>query len=389
MTVPRRGRFLLAAPVSLALGGGSLAGWAMEERARPGPEAWRAKAACLPERAHTGGELLRCFQGTSTYLKSALPRRLVMPPAHAMAFEQLRAEGSFQEDGSLDYLRLGELIKSFSAQADLPELADVWPFHLLDPEDGLQDTGVDQDHLLEIMVQQPAVNTAMVGTREGWHCSGARIAPGVVLTARHCLKEELRVGFGLHTAAPFRTLRVLDTAVPEDPSMDVALLKLSGDIDAVGPVSWYLGDEEQPERKLMMYGGFGSEDEDGLLRGKRITLGADTIDSWDCTSADARRHGCSPENELLVAFPGVVDTCAGDSGGPLYEALVQENAGAPNPKGPKLTPEQRVARVLEWRLVGVTSRGGAGSRKACGSGGIYTRTEILDPWIRETLITWR
>ncbi len=70
---------------------------------------------------------------------------------------------------------------------------------------------------------------------------------------------------------------------------------------------------------------------------------------------------------------GGVDTCRGDSGGPLME-LIGDGVG-----------ERRVCR---WRVVGVTSRPVASARVVCGHGGIYTRVDRVRPWIDEQLRRW-
>jgi secreted trypsin-like serine protease len=67
-----------------------------------------------------------------------------------------------------------------------------------------------------------------------------------------------------------------------------------------------------------------------------------------------------PATEFAAGAPFLDrDSCNGDSGGPAY---VQVDG--------------------EWHLAGATSRATASSLRPCGDGGIYTRIDAYEEWIR-------
>ena len=78
---------------------------------------------------------------------------------------------------------------------------------------------------------------------------------------------------------------------------------------------------------------------------------------------DESRFNCAPGFEMVAGRPGTgVDTCKGDSGGPLY-----------------------IEQFDAIYLAAITSRGVPGSKGRCGNGGIYVRADAHQQWIEDEL----
>jgi hypothetical protein len=88
------------------------------------------------------------------------------------------------------------------------------------------------------------------------------------------------------------------------------------------------------------------------------------ITDIDCSGPESNQHGCNadvrPAGEIIAGGAGI-DSCYGDSGGPLY---LLTNHGA--------------------FLIGVTARALDDSTEACGEGGIYERPDAAMAWIEQT-----
>ena len=87
------------------------------------------------------------------------------------------------------------------------------------------------------------------------------------------------------------------------------------------------------------------------------------ITSLDCSDLrHPKEFGCISGREIVAGHRGLIlDSCRGDSGGPLY---IKNGEG-------------------EYYLLGATSRGVRGSSTACGDGGIYGRVDLCLDWIQE------
>ena len=84
-----------------------------------------------------------------------------------------------------------------------------------------------------------------------------------------------------------------------------------------------------------------------------------TVADFDCTGGRGCNASVSPNGEM-AAGGNSVDSCFGDSGGPLY-----------------------LKTEVGDYLVGVTSRGYDDAIDFCGEGGIYTRADAVVDWIEE------
>jgi hypothetical protein len=195
-------------------------------------------------------------------------------------------------------------------------------------------------------------------------CSGVLIAPDLVLTAGHCGTRFDRVVIGTHDLrnGGGQEIRVEQTEVHPDPytTFDAALLLLEHD----APVEprklaldcmvdgWLV-----PGAEVAIVG-FGAVDDWGTVWNGQLNEAFTTVVDPACEDLAA---GCnesvSPGGELIAGGDGV-DSCVGDSGGPLY--LRTEDGDL---------------------LVGITSRATVPADAPCGSGGIYVRVDAVADWI--------
>ena len=204
----------------------------------------------------------------------------------------------------------------------------------------------------------PLLDVVAVGNPVQFNCTGILVASQVVLTAGHCLPST-RVLFGSSVGLPILVSPV-NRALRADPGIDVALLWIDG--AATMPVrAWHDVTDGEPA-SLGKIAGFGATNYSATRGAGEKRTARVPLQGWGCDLSRVRTTGCLPNIELLVATPGGVDTCDGDSGGPLLE---------------------RVGR--QWRLLGITSRSLASARKRCGEGGIYIRIDKISAWLQHSL----
>ncbi|MDP3152295.1 MAG: trypsin-like serine protease [Archangium sp.] len=205
----------------------------------------------------------------------------------------------------------------------------------------------------------------LVGDERGFRCTGVVVGSNVVLTAAHCLPATV-VGYGPSAASATRVSVVSSRRAPN--GIDAALLFSAQDLPRskirsilVTPV---------PPSGPLLHVGYGAKN--GVDFGKRRATTA-SARGWGCVDTALRRTGCKAESEMYLEGSPGHDTCAGDSGGPVWQ---REALGE--------CIEDGVERSSSWRLIGVTSRSGEGATAQCGQGSIVTRVDLLMPWIRET-----
>jgi len=197
-------------------------------------------------------------------------------------------------------------------------------------------------------------------------CSGTLITPDLVLTAGHCNLGLTGAVVGAHDFTTDGERIAVDHVWEHPDSLstyDVSVVRLAHHA-AVLPRLIALdciGHDFLEDGAPVTIAGFGATDELGGSQTTVLHQADTTLVDADCTDLTA---GCnpsvSPGGELIAGGDGI-DTCNGDSGGPLYLR----------------TPDGDF-------LLGVTSRATNDATRLCGDGGIYVRADAVADWIEQT-----
>jgi endonuclease G len=192
------------------------------------------------------------------------------------------------------------------------------------------------------------------------------VAPTLVLTAGHCDSEEIDTVFlggnDLWDTENGELIAIAQrTRYPDHwRTFDVTLLTLES-AAATEPIpvvrDCALGDLVDGAAVEIV--GFGTTDQWGTQSSHVLVGARTTLTDADCSQEGVGCHeDVQPGGELIAGGDGV-DTCEGDSGGPLY---LWTSTGEPV-------------------LAGVTSRAVSPADPPCGNGGIYTRLDAVSDWI--------
>lgn len=200
-----------------------------------------------------------------------------------------------------------------------------------------------------------------VGNDEEYYCSGTLIAPNVVVTADHCrgVRRVFLRGNDVSVPSAGETIPVLQQF--SHPEVDLRVLVLAHDSEVTprriaGPSLL----EGATQATLAGFGHIDPQATYGYGRKRRVEVPIKSLDCGD--PEDPKRYGCLSGREVVAGHSGLMlDTCRGDSGGPLYL------------QGPD---EQHY-------LLGATSRGARNGFHICGDGGIYVRIDLCLDWIRQ------
>jgi len=207
--------------------------------------------------------------------------------------------------------------------------------------------------------------TATIDSNGEQGCTGTLIAPTVVLTAEHCIfgGDPTSVVVGTNSLARKGDGDIIAVtkrvAYPNaDRSFDVGVLvlatpsKFTPRAIASGWASFEIKNAAQ-----VAIVGYGAIDRNAMTYKNELQEAVTTIIDADCTKSQGCNTLAKPAGELGAGGMGV-DTCPGDSGGPLYV----------------ITPGGTY-------LAGVTSRGYDNNSYDCSEGGIYARPDKLIDWI--------
>lgn len=202
---------------------------------------------------------------------------------------------------------------------------------------------------------------------ESVDCSGTLIAPELVITAGHCNDASLvRVLIGSTSRSRLGDGEVIDVVqrweYPDSwNSYDIAILRLAEpSTKTPRPIATGWARHDIVDGATAALVGFGAVDENGTQTVDALQEAMTTITDAACARMPGCNLGARPNGELGAGGSGI-DTCPGDSGGPLY--LVTEYGTF---------------------LAGVTSRAYADATRACSDGGIYGRPDKIVDWIEET-----
>lgn len=202
-------------------------------------------------------------------------------------------------------------------------------------------------------------------------CTGTIIGPSTVLTAAHCTGVR-RVGVGTDDywydgGTYYNATSTAYHPSYRDDGYDIAVITLATPILDVEPRVMAL-DCAAPhvvDGATAWIVGYGATTPDGNDDNSAIYEAQITVTDANCDQ-DEFCDSSMPEASELFAGGNGVDSCFGDSGGPLY---VQTPYGL--------------------LLVGVTSRIGSEAYyygPSCGPGGIYTRADTMFDWVQANSI---
>lgn len=200
--------------------------------------------------------------------------------------------------------------------------------------------------------------------------SGARISSDILLTAAHVVKKYIkatdRLGIfggvladqGEQMPNKIKTHEDFDSDLQIN---DLAVIRLPEGATDSSPILQFIGTNDFPRAESWRAVGYGIDPKakENLTGIRRFTPGSLEVEL--CSAASPTSHGCHLGKELVARRHGAeIDTCYGDSGGPL------------------------LAKVDgEWQIAGISSRR-LGSNE-CGAGSIYTRVDPYLPWIRDAI----
>lgn len=198
-------------------------------------------------------------------------------------------------------------------------------------------------------------------------CTAVLIEPDLLLTAAHCMGGPfLSKGVWLdtvdHASGGGVWVDVREGFEHPDPfnTFDLAVFVLE-EPAPVAPRRLLLDclvDDYLAEGSEVTIVGFGATDEAGRQPTTKLNEARTTVQIPACDRSD---RGCNldvaPDGELIAGGDGV-DSCSGDSGGPLY---------IHTPRGDF--------------LAGITSRAALPTDTPCGNGGIYVRADAVADWV--------
>jgi endonuclease G len=199
-------------------------------------------------------------------------------------------------------------------------------------------------------------------------CTGTLVAPTVVVTAGHCSDppppDNVLIGTSSlarpsegEPIAVARAIGFPDAIHTEDVAV-LVLAQPSSRAPRALATGWASADIANGARVELV--GFGAINKAGDQFIDELQQASTTITDFDCSRSAGCNAAARPAGELGAGGMGI-DTCPGDSGGPLY---LVTGYGA--------------------FLAGVTSRAYEDAQFPCSGGGIYARADKVADWIEAT-----
>ncbi len=195
-------------------------------------------------------------------------------------------------------------------------------------------------------------------------CTGTLVAPTVVLTAAHCIDGSLSA-VKLNAIQASETGEVVDVVkrvAHPDRSFDIGLVVLAQPAQTQPRLiaSGCVRDLYMKDGADVAIVGWGATDFNASQFPSTLQQALAKITDHDCSeSGKGCDTGARPDGEVIAGGDGI-DSCNGDSGGPLY--LLTERGDF---------------------LAGVTSRATSDATRFCGDGGIYVRPDKVIDWIEQ------
>ena len=204
------------------------------------------------------------------------------------------------------------------------------------------------------------------GAGDQQECTGTLIAPSVVITAGHCNGTTLdNVLLGTNSLArpqDGETVPVMKRIEypNSQQSEDVTILVLGRDaVEEPRKIATGWARLDIKNGAAIQLVGYGATDLQGNVYIDDLQEVMSSITDFDCTTSSGCNTAAKPDGELGAGGMGV-DTCSGDSGGPLY-----------------------LLTSYGTFLAGVTSRSYDSSINPCGDGGIYERPDKIADWAEQ------
>lgn len=219
----------------------------------------------------------------------------------------------------------------------------------------------DRNRILGGILTSQYKDCVAVGSQNRWCCTGTLVAPNVVVTAGHCLRggcsDRIFVGDDVDKPHAGTVIAVRDASshpnyAPPDPTHDIAVLILEEDADCEPrPIANADMLQAATSVRLAGYGNTDPNSSGGYGKRRMVDVALASPD---------RKYGADPDSEFVAGAPFLDrDSCNGDSGGPAF-----------------------IQSKRRWYLAGATSRATASSVRPCGDGGIYTRVDVFEDWVK-------
>lgn len=189
-------------------------------------------------------------------------------------------------------------------------------------------------------------------------CTGVLVEPDLVVSAGHCGRPATHVSLGHTHLDDAERVRIAERWIHPRwvTTLDLAAFRLARPVEGIAPHA--LSADGLEDGAPVTIVGWGATDVDAWEYPDVMMEGEATVWDADCSGSD---WGCMPQvapgGELVAGADGV-DSCSGDSGGPLF-----------------------LGTGADAVVVGITSRGIDSTGPECGDGGIYVRGDATAAWL--------